>query len=153
MRTKTKMPRKQRKRWYNQPLHRIHKSMAVHLSDDLLEKYTKRAIPIRKGDTVKVIRGIYKDHVAKIAKVDRKKKMVMIEEATITKADGKKVPIKFAYSNLIITKLDLSDPYRRRWLEQFRIEKKMEEEEEEEEEKEIEEEVEEKKKKETEGEK
>lgn len=113
---KSKQPRKQRKRFFNAPKHERHKQMAAHLSEDLLLKYNIRSIPVRKGDTVKIMRGALKGHVDKIAKVNLKKGLVTVENATIAKADGTQLPKWVHPSNLIITKIDLSDPWRKKKL-------------------------------------
>ncbi len=95
--------------------------MAAHLSDELLKEYgLVRSVVVRKGDTVKVVRGIFKGHTAKVAKVFPKKGCISIEEATLTKADGKKVARMFRPSKVILTKLDLSDPWRREKLSRFK---------------------------------
>lgn len=57
---KSKQPRKQRKARYNAPLHIRHKFMSAALSDELRDKYGKRSFPLRKGDTVRVVRETIK---------------------------------------------------------------------------------------------
>ncbi|RLF55094.1 MAG: 50S ribosomal protein L24 [Thermoplasmata archaeon] len=114
---KSKQPRKQRKFAFNAPLHIRRKFLSAHLSDELITKYKKRSFPIAKGDTVKVIRGDFKGHVGKVAEVDLKRSMVKVEGVLITKADGKRVMRPLHPSNLIITKLNLTDPVRRKKLE------------------------------------
>jgi large subunit ribosomal protein L24 len=109
----SKQPRKQRKRHFNAPKHARHRCMAVHLDEDLLLKYQIRSIPVRKGDTVKIMRGALKGHVDKVAKVNLKKGMVTVENATIAKADGTQLPKWIHPSNLLITKLDLTDLWRK----------------------------------------
>ena len=49
----------------------------------------------------------------KVAKVNLKKGLVTVENATIAKADGTQLPKWIHPSNLLITKLDLSDPWRK----------------------------------------
>jgi len=117
--TKTKSPRKQRKRLYTQPLHKNRKQMGSHLSMELREKYAwLRTIPVHKGDTVKVLRGSFKGHVGKVATVNSKTGLISVERATIAKVDGTQISRDMHPSNVIITKLDLSDPYRRRKIEE-----------------------------------
>ena len=116
MKNESKQPRKQRKRFFNAPKHIKYKQMAAHLTEDLLLKYNVRSIPVRKGDTVKIMRGALKGHVDKVAKVNLKKGMVTIEKATIAKADGTQLPKWIHPSNILITKLDLTDPWRKRKL-------------------------------------
>lgn len=113
----SKQPRKQRRFRYSAPLHVKRKYLSAHLAEELLLKYNRRSFPLAKGDTVKVMRGEFKDHVEKIAKVDLKKGFVEIEGAIMTKADGKKIAKPIHPSNLLITKLNLTDPVRRARLE------------------------------------
>ena len=109
----SKQPRKQRKRHFNAPKHKLHRRMAVHLDEKLLLQYNIRSIPVRKGDTVKIMRGALKGLEDKVAKVNLKKGLVTVENATIAKADGTQLPKWIHPSNLLITKLDLSDPWRK----------------------------------------
>jgi len=109
--------RKQRKELFNAPLHKKRKWIAAHLEENLLLKYDKRAIPIVKEDTVKVMRGSFKGHEDKVAYVNVKKRCVEIEGLTMTKADGKKIAKPMHSSNLLITKLNLTDKWRRKKLE------------------------------------
>jgi len=114
---KSTRPGKQRKRLYNAPLHKKRKWLSSHLEENLLLKYDKRNMPVIKGDTVKVMRGSYKGHEDKVAKVDVKSGYVEIEGVTIIKADGKKIPRLLHSSILLITKLNLTDKWRREKLE------------------------------------
>ncbi len=109
--------RKQRKELFNAPLHKKRKWIAAHLEENLLLKYNKRAIPIVKEDTVKVMRGSFKGHEDKVAHVNVKKRCVEIEGLTMTKADGKKIAKPIHPSNLLVTKLNLTDKWRRKKLE------------------------------------
>lgn len=113
----SKKARKQRKLQYNAPHHRKRKMMAAHLAEELRKKYGVRAWPIRKGDIVRIIRGEMKDHVGKVVEVDRTSMCIAVEGATRMKADGTQIPRKIHPSNVIITKLDLSDRRRRQKLE------------------------------------
>jgi len=114
---KSIQPRKQRKEFYNAPLHVKRKRLASHLAENLLLKYDKRSIPVIKGDTVKVMRGSYKGHEDKIAHVHVKKGTVEIEGLTMVKADGKKIAKPINPSNVLIIKLNLTDKWRRKKLE------------------------------------
>jgi large subunit ribosomal protein L24 len=118
---KSKQPRKQRKRSFNQPMHRNRKQMCSHLSLELRDKYKwLRKLPVHKGDTVKIIRGSFKDHIGKVATVNSKSGYITVEKATIGKVDGTQIARDIHPSNVMITKLDLSDPYRRRKIEEFK---------------------------------
>lgn len=106
-------PRKQRKAWYDAPLHTRRKQIASHLAENLILKYNRRALPVVKGDIVKVMRGAFRGHEDRIASVDLKLRKVTVEGVTITKADGKKKAKPVDPSNLLITKLNLTDKLRR----------------------------------------
>jgi large subunit ribosomal protein L24 len=118
----SKKPSKQRKRLFQAPLHRRGKIMSVHLSRDLRERYGFRALPIRVGDKVRILRGDNRGVEGKVTKVDRKKYRVYIENVVRENQKGEKVPIPIHYSNLMIVELDLSDPRRRE-----KVESKIEE--------------------------
>lgn len=109
--------RKQRKELFNAPLHKRRKWISTHLEENLLLKYDKRSVPVIKGDTVRVMRGSFKGHEDKIVHVNIKRRQVEIEGMTMTKADNKKIAKPIHASNLIITKLNLTDKWRRSKLE------------------------------------
>jgi large subunit ribosomal protein L24 len=105
-------PRKQRKFIYKAPLHIRHKLMSVTLSEELREQYGRRSLPVKKGDTVKVMRGDFRDHEGKIEKVELKNYRVMIEGMSVQKPDGNKVYHPVHPSNLMIIELDMEDEER-----------------------------------------
>lgn len=108
----SKQPRKQRKFLHKAPLHVRHNLMSVTLSDELREQYEKRSIPVKKGDTVQVMRGDFRDHEGKVEKVDLKNYRVRIEGVSVQKPDGNQVFIPVHPSNLRIVELDLDDEER-----------------------------------------
>ena len=114
---KSKKPGKQRKELFTAPLHIKRKMLAAHLEENLLLKYDRRGIPLVKGDTVKVMRGSYRGHENKVASIDTKEGYVEVEGLTITKADGKKIAKPLHPSKLLVTKLNLTDKWRRQKLE------------------------------------
>ena len=114
---KTINPRKQRKNLYNAPLHKKRKWLSSHLAENLLLKYDKRSIPVIEGDTVKVMRGSFKGHEDKIAQIHVHKQIVEVEGITTVKADGTKIAKPVHPSNLLVTKLNLTDKWRRKKLE------------------------------------
>jgi large subunit ribosomal protein L24 len=113
----TTKPRKQRYRLYNAPLHVKRKGIASHLAENLLLKYDRRSLPVVKGDTVKIMRGNYRGHEDKISKVNVKDQTVEIEGVTLTTAKGTKIAKPIDASKLLITKLNLTDKWRRQKLE------------------------------------
>ncbi len=114
---KSKQPRKQRKYRYNAPLNIKSKFMGCHLSKELRGKYKKRSITIRKGDSIKVLRGQFKGKTGKIDRVDIKKSKVYITGIEVVKKDGTKALYPIHPSNLIITDLNLEDKKRAKSLE------------------------------------
>jgi len=127
-------PRKIRKKLYNLPHHRRHKVMVAPLTRDARERYGVRRMPIRKGDTVRIIKGRFKGIVGKVVEVIPKKFKIHVEGATIKRSGGSVVYYPIYVWNVAIEELDLSDPKRREILERKRkitIEKELEEVEEE----------------------
>ena len=114
---KSMMPRKQRKEMFNAPLHKRRKWLSSHLEEKLLLKYDKRSISVIKGDTVKVMRGSFRGHEDKVAHVNVRKRYIEIEGITMSKADGNKIAKPIHPSNVLITKLNLTDKWRRKKLE------------------------------------
>jgi len=108
----SKQPRKQRKYVYNSPLHIKRKMLSTHLSKNLIKKYNKRNVIIRKGDLVKIARGQFKGKTAKVEKVLLKLNKVYLEGIQQLKLDGSKAYYPIHTSNLIIMELDLSDKKR-----------------------------------------
>jgi len=109
---KSKQPRKQRKYSYNAPLHIKGKLMSAHLSKDLMKKYNRRSIRLRKGDKVIVSRGQFKKKTGIIERVYLKKTKVYISGVEIIKKDGTKVFYPVHPSNLVITEMNLDDKKR-----------------------------------------
>jgi len=102
---------------YNAPLHKKRKWISSHLAENLLLKYDRRSLPVVKGDTVKVMRGNYRGHEDKISKVNVRDQTVEIEGVTITTAKGTKIAKPIHASTLLITKLNVTDKWRRHKLE------------------------------------
>jgi large subunit ribosomal protein L24 len=102
---------------YNAPLHKKRKWISSHLAENLLLKYDRRSLPVVKGDTVKVMRGNYRGHEDKISKVNVRDQTVEIEGVTITTAKGTKIAKPIHASTLLITKLNVTDKWRRQKLE------------------------------------
>lgn len=101
--------RKARKAYFTAPSSVRRKLMSSHLSKDLREKHGVRAVPIRKGDEVIVVRGQNKAHTGKVLAVYRKRFHIHIERYTKEKSNGQTVPVPVHPSNVFITKLKLTD--------------------------------------------
>ncbi len=115
---KSKQPRKHRRWLYKtSKLHERHKLLHATLSKELREKYGKRAIRVRKGDKVKIMRGDFRGHVGKVLEVDLKKAIIKVDGVTVKKADGTEVLIPIHPSNVMITDLGEIDEIREKILE------------------------------------
>ena len=115
MKIASSKPRKQRKGRAHAPLHTRHRMIACHLDRPLRLEYSTRSITVKKGDTVKILRGSegIKGMEAKVAKVDLRYLTLTLEGVTIGKADGTQKARPIQPSNCIITKLELGDPQRK----------------------------------------
>ncbi len=96
----------------------------LHLSKDLIEKYGIKRFGVRKGDIVRVVKGDSdKDEKlnivgkeAKVIKVLKRERKVIVENINIAKADGKMKPRKLDPSSLTIVKIALEDAKRKQKL-------------------------------------
>ena len=121
--TSSSKPSKQRKYLFNAPLHKRRKLMAAMLSPELREEYGIRNIPVRKGDEVIVLRGNWKGHRGKVVEVDLRAMRIYVDGVTIKNARGEPRYYPIHPSNVMIVKLDLSDPKRREYIEKRRNER------------------------------
>jgi len=108
----SKQKRKQRKYRYKAPLHIRHKFVAANLSKELRKRYYRRNLPLRKGDSVRIMRGSFKKKTGKISNVNLRNLKVFIEGIQQSKRDGTKVNVPFEPSNLQIIELNLEDKKR-----------------------------------------
>ena len=122
----SRQPRKQVKYRANAPLHVKHKFMSANLDKELRKKYGRRSFPLRKGDSVKILRGEFKKKTGKVGLIDLKKLRIAIESMQKTKKDGSKVNIWFDPSNLQIKELNLDDKKRLKALERKQKKPKIE---------------------------
>jgi large subunit ribosomal protein L24 len=112
MNPKSKKARKQRAFSAHLPLHLQQKRLAVHLNEALQKENKKRSLSVRKGDTVKVMRGEHKGKSGKITAVSYAKGKVFIEKLVLKKAKGKEAMIPIHASNLLLTELNREDEAR-----------------------------------------
>ena len=122
--TASKQPRKQRKYSYNAPLHLRHKKLAATLSKELRKKHGCRNIEVRKGDTVKIMRGKFKGKQGKVLACDLVKQKISIDGIQATKLEGSKVAIWFDTSNIKIILIDLDDKMRMKRKKKVEVEEK-----------------------------
>ncbi len=105
-------PKKQRQYLYSKALHRKQKDLSGHLNKKLSGQLGKRSLRIRKGDTVKVLRGSKKGSEGKVTGVDYRRGVVFIEKLVRKKADGTEIALPVRASNLLIVDVDRSDARR-----------------------------------------
>lgn len=110
-------PRKQRKALFRASLHTRHKLLGTHLSKELRIKFKKRALPVRKGDKVKVMRGEHRGKIAKVTEVYPQDGSVYLDGLMVTKNDGTKKHVPFRPSNLLLMEMELEDKRRKAALE------------------------------------
>ena len=83
--------------------------MSAPLSKELREKYKVRSMPIRRDDTVQIVRGSHKGREGKVTSVYRLKYAIQVEKLVKDKASGASVPLNLAASNVVITSLKLDN--------------------------------------------
>jgi len=110
--TASKQPRKQRKYRAKAPLHLKRKLMSSGLSKELRKKHGRKSIPVRKGDTVKIMKGKFKNKQGKITDVNAKFSKIYIEGIQVKKQDGSKVNVPLRAPNLQVIELNLDDKRR-----------------------------------------
>lgn len=115
---RSSQPRKQRKALASAPDHVVSRRMTAPLSPELAKKYSRRNLPVRKGDQVKVVRGDYKGMEGKLKEARRREMTVFLENVSVKKVDGTSKEVPIHVGNVVITSLDLTDNRRRRLLEE-----------------------------------
>ncbi|HET7644107.1 MAG TPA: 50S ribosomal protein L24 [Nitrososphaeraceae archaeon] len=96
----------------NIPKHQIDKSIRSPLTETLRNEYHKRNARVIKGDTVKVLRGEYKNVEGKVEKVKTRNSSLLIEGIQREASKGGKVKVQIHSSNVMITSLNLQDKER-----------------------------------------
>ena len=92
--------------------HIIDKNIRSPLVDTLRDEYHKRNARVIKGDTVKVLRGEYKNVEGKVEKVKTGRSTLFIEGIQREASKGGKVKVQIHSSNVMITSLNLQDKQR-----------------------------------------
>jgi large subunit ribosomal protein L24 len=110
-------PTKQRKMLYQAPDHVRHRLLAAHLSPELRATHIAKSLPVRSGDTIRVMRGDHKGTEGKITRIDLKKYRIYVEGLTREKVDGTTIFVPVHPSKLMITRLNLDDKWRKKILE------------------------------------
>lgn len=107
--------RNQRKMRANAPAHIKRKMLSSHLSADLQKEYGKRSARVCLGDTVMIVRGGegIRGVEGKVIGVMTDEGRITVEGVTINQADNTAVARPVHASNVIITKLNLDDAWRK----------------------------------------
>ncbi len=116
MKTTSRQPRRQRLALFSADTFERRRRMSVPLSRELRTRYGRRSLPVRKGDTVRILTGSYVGREERVAKVDRRGLSVTLDNVTGKTADQKMKPLPIRTSHLLLTRLNLSDAWRRRVL-------------------------------------
>ncbi|MHA1166684.1 MAG: 50S ribosomal protein L24 [Candidatus Hodarchaeales archaeon] len=114
---KTKSPRKNRVRTNNRPLHSRMKKLNVSLSSELRKKYGNiRNLPVKKGDTVSLVRGkdVIVSQKKQVTKVDLTKMKIQIDGAKLTKTDGTEILRWVSPANVKLVQLGKVDRKRQK---------------------------------------
>lgn len=92
--------------------HILDKHIRSPLSENLRKEYNKRNARVVTGDTVKVLRGEYKNVEGKVEKVKTRRSTLFIEGIQREASKGGKVKVQIHSSNVIITSFNLHDKNR-----------------------------------------
>ena len=123
---KTTKPTKQRKRLYQAPVTERYRRFSAPLSSKLKESHGTNSVPVRKGDTVMIMRGDRKGSEGKVTQINRKNYRIFVEGADREKVDGTKISVPIHPSKVMITRLNLDDKWRKKIMERKGVAEKAE---------------------------
>jgi len=86
--------------------------LAATLNDDLKQKYGSRGIPLREGDSVRIMRGDFGGLEGKVERVEYETGRIFVEGMTREKAAGVSAKLPVHASKVMITNLNLADKWR-----------------------------------------
>jgi large subunit ribosomal protein L24 len=113
---RSRLPRKQRRAVFEAHNFARRRFLTVALSKELRTRYGRRQLPVRKGDTVRVLSGSYEGQEERVAKVNVRDRSLTLDNITLKKADQKLKALAVRPNHLLLTRLNLSDAWRRRVL-------------------------------------
>ena len=87
--------------------------MAAPLSSELQASRGAKTLPVRKGDTVRILRGDNKGFEGKVSRIDLKAYRIYLEGLTREKVDGTNIFLAVHPSKVQIRNLNLDDKYRK----------------------------------------
>jgi large subunit ribosomal protein L24 len=113
----SRKPSTVRRNMYNAPNHKKRKYLSAPLSPSLRAEYGTRSMPVIADDTVSITKGDRKLAEGKVLRVNTKDLKIYVEGVTRTRQDGSTVQIPIRAENVMITRLNLDDVWRRDILE------------------------------------
>ena len=113
----TLKPGKQRKLAFTAPSHIRRKLLTAPLSSGLRERHGVRSFPVRKGDTVKILRGDFSGIEGKVSEINTEQGRLFVEGVTREKVSGTSTKVSVHVSKVMITNLNLDDKWRAQSLE------------------------------------
>ncbi len=113
----TLKPGKQRKFTFSAPSHIRRKLLTAPLSSGLRERHGVRSFPVRKGDTVKILRGDFSGIEGKVSEINTEQGRLFVEGVTREKVSGTSTKVSVHVSKVMITNLNLDDKWRGQSLE------------------------------------
>jgi large subunit ribosomal protein L24 len=87
--------------------------MAAPLSPELTASKGVKTLPVKKGDTVRVVRGDHIGFEGKVNRVDLKRYRIFLEGLTREKVDGTNIFVSVHPSKVMIKNLKLDDKWRK----------------------------------------
>jgi len=105
-------PSTQRKAIYEAEGAQLHKLLSAPLSEELRKSQGRRSYPVRKGDTVKIVRGDFAGVEGKVNDVDTRGQRLFVEGVTREMTSGTSTNVSVNCSKVVITKLNLDDKWR-----------------------------------------
>lgn len=117
MKKGSRKPSTARRNMYNAPNHKKRKFLSAPLSPNLRAEYGTRSMPVIADDTVTITKGDRKLAEGRVLRVNTKDLKIYVEGVTRTRQDGSTVQIPIRAENVMITRLNLDDVWRREVLE------------------------------------
>ncbi len=117
MKKGSRKPSTARRNMYNAPNHKKRKYISAPLSPNLRAEYGTRSMPVIADDTVSITKGDRKLAEGRVLRVNTKDFKIYVEGVTRTRQDGSTVQIPIKAENVMITRLNLDDSWRRDMLE------------------------------------
>ncbi len=108
----TSKPSKQRKMFFNATHQRRRRMLGARLSDDLTKNHGIRRLPVRTGDSVRVMRGDFAGLEGKVQRVDYSNGRIFVEGMSREKSAGISSQLPIHVTKVRLTNLNLSDKWR-----------------------------------------